>query len=137
MNDNDNPEIDNDSLAELEGELMQAETETEPESEGPQGQDPDKYPYDPMLAQMCSTVGGVGFGIVASRRGPHWALKQEEANDLGVAAAQALAYYLPATDFGPGMKLFFVLSGITGMRVMTDVMNKNKPEEEGGDDGKD
>lgn len=85
-------------------------------------------------AQMCATCFAVVFGILAGRRGNHWALTNEESEQLGSATGAVLDKYCPDIEGGPE----YALVVAAGMVVLPRVMMDKKlaaDSEDGGKDG--
>lgn len=62
----------------------------------------------------------MGFGVVATRRGEHWKLSGEEAEQLGVATDRVLAKYLPDMQTGPEVALVLTAGMVFLPRMMLD-----------------
>lgn len=45
--------------------------------------------------ELCASLLSIGFGLVASRRGDHWALNESEATETGNAIGAVLDKYFP------------------------------------------
>lgn len=85
-----------------------------------QPEGPREYPYSEAAAGMIGMVAAGTFGVVAKKRGKHWALSAGEANEIGKCTAQAIQHYFPNFDFGPGMAMFFAVAGPVAVRAAQD-----------------
>lgn len=84
-------------------------------------------------AKMCATCFTVVFGILAGRRGNHWALTAEESEQLGAATGAVLDKYCPDIEGGPE----YALVVAAGMVVLPRVMMDKKLAADNDDGGKD
>lgn len=97
-----------------------------------------EVPAGPSMesAQMCGQLVEVVFGVIATRRGNHWALKAEEAGMMGGALAGVLDKYAPDMKTGPEAALVVVGLLIVGPRLAVDAAARKALEkEQGGKDG--
>jgi len=73
------------------------------------------------LAGLLTTGFGVGFEIIASRRGDHWRLTKEEATRLGVTWSEPLAPFLARYGASiPWAVALLATSGILLPRLQQD-----------------
>ena len=75
-----------------------------------------------LFAQLFT----VGFGVLATRRGSHWALQQPEASALGEAFAAVGDKYAPAFESGPEMALALTALVVIGPRLATDIQESRQ-----------
>lgn len=81
--------------------------------------------------EVCKTVLQVGFNIAAVRGGPHWALEDQEAQDLAEATAAVLEKYLPeGVELGCEAQLIIVVGMVVLPRVAITRAQKAQAEEE-------
>jgi len=89
--------------------------------------------------QLCATCLSVGFGIMAGRRGSHWALSAEEAEQLGNASGALLDKYCPDIDGGPEYAFIIAVGMVIAPRLMPDkqieAANDEAANDNGGQDG--
>lgn len=69
---------------------------------------------------VCDALVGLAFGLLADRRGPHWALSKTETDQLGSAVGAVLDKYLPDINTGTEIVLVVSLLVIVGPRVAAD-----------------
>lgn len=62
----------------------------------------------------------IGFGVVATRRGDHWKIKPDEAQQLGTATDKVLQKYLPNMQTGPEVALCLTAGMVFLPRLMMD-----------------
>lgn len=87
---------------------------------------------------MVGTLVGVGFGILADRRGDHWKLADDEASALGGAIGDVIEAYCPNISAGPLPVLGGVSLMVIGPRLMIDqqlAAKAGEKEQGGGADG--
>lgn len=82
--------------------------------------------------QLWSVLISVGFSVAASRRGGHWALSPDEAEQLGEAAGAVADKYMPDMEAGPEYALLGAVFMVCLPRVMED---RAIAAAEGGSDG--
>ncbi|TXR52059.1 hypothetical protein [Reinekea thalattae] len=88
-------------------------------------------PFDPVIAELSTKFSGIGFGIAANKRGPHWALNDDDSRQLGVAIAQVIYKYMPDMEnLGPVGNLTVVSAMIVGPRFMLDAMQAKEQKKE-------
>lgn len=94
-------------------------------------------------AEFVGDLIGVGFSLVAARKGEHWNITEKESLLIGTKAARVLDKYMPSFESGPEAALLFSLLVIVGPRVAIDKKlsqlppiegetDSDKPEESGG-----
>tara|TARA_R110002073_G_scaffold2938_5_gene19531 strand:- start:102051 stop:102470 length:420 start_codon:yes stop_codon:yes gene_type:complete len=69
------------------------------------------------------------FGLMGAIRGPHWALVQGEADNLGMALDDCIRHYFPDFELGPAGALVLVSGAVMVPRVMVDVAMAKQAEE--------
>lgn len=109
------PEID--PVQERDLEALVDDFQPEPEAV-PGAVVPDQAAID--SGQMCATCLSVGFGLVASRRGNHWALSDEEAEQFGGALGAVLDKYCPDIEGGPEYALIVAAGMVIAPRFLID-----------------
>ncbi|GGX52278.1 hypothetical protein [Saccharospirillum salsuginis] len=81
------------------------------------------WPFDPVIAENIKVWYGVGFGVVAKKRGDHWQITPDDGHRLGVATAQVIHRFIPDFDnVGPVGNLAIVAAGLIGPRIMLDAV---------------
>jgi len=85
--------------------------------------------------QMCATCFSVVFGILAGRRGDHWALSPEESEQLGTATGAVLDKYCPDIEGGPEYALIVAAGMVVLPRVMMDKQLEAANDEAANDPG--
>ncbi|MAK42706.1 MAG: hypothetical protein CMN80_00935 [Spongiibacter sp.] len=86
---------------------------------GQGGEEP--QPDQPTLGgEELAFIFQVGFGVVASRRGDHWKIADDEAQQLGAATDAVLQKYLPDIQTGPEVALVLTAGMVFLPRIMTD-----------------
>ncbi len=85
-----------------------------------------------MLAGLLGTVSIV----VATRRGDHWKLSDDEAKALGGALDAVVQKYIPDMESSPEFALVAVSLAVIGPRVMADMQMQNAANDEGKDGDK-
>jgi hypothetical protein len=71
--------------------------------------------------ELCTALLSLGFGLVAARKGQHWALSEGEATDTGQAVGAVLDKYFPdMSGAGPELMAVLCLGTITIPRLMLD-----------------
>lgn len=86
---------------------------------GQGGEEP--QPEQPTLGgEELAFIFEIGFGVVAGRRGAHWKLSSEEAQQLGAATDAVLQKYLPDIQTGPEVALVLTAGMVFLPRIMTD-----------------
>lgn len=80
--------------------------------------------------EMITMIIGMGFNFVASRKGEHWKLAPEEAQELATVTNQAMDEYFPEFEASPGWMLAAVSCGIVAPRLIVDAQNAAKEAEE-------
>lgn len=96
------------------------------------------WPFDAVIAENAMIFIGVGFSVAAKKRGPHWAVEQDDARRLGVAIAQVVHRYMPDFDnVGPVGNLCIVGATMIGPRLMLDAMQggQRKQQDKKGGEG--
>lgn len=128
--------INDDGLEELkaiEGELLDADGYNLNDENAQKEQDYSERvePFDRQIAGIAA-MGIIGLAAyVASRRGEHWAVGEEEAEGFGIAAAKVIAFYFPDQKYTPLVELGIVTGVMVFGRVAVDVMTKKeKPKTE-------
>lgn len=118
-------ETEHDPTAELDGIARDAAASSDTEyipgaeaSAAESGADPNEP--DPQTVEACQTAAVVVCEILASRRGAHWRLKEDEAQALADPAARCVEKYLPDVAVGPELSLAMALGGIALPRLMAD-----------------
>lgn len=112
-------------------ELERLATDFEPDAQ-PVGEPIAEESPGMSSGQMCAMVCSVGFGIVAGRRGAHWALSDEESGQLGEAMGAVLDKYVPDMEGGPEFALVVAAGMIVVPRIMVD---RQLAEQEAANDG--
>lgn len=69
---------------------------------------------DEQLAGAMAMFVQIGTAFLASRMGAHWAASEDEALMMGKAYAEAMEYYYPDAEVGPGVAAVMV----TGMYAL-------------------
>jgi hypothetical protein len=70
--------------------------------------------------EMFALMIGMSFNLVAARKGEHWKLKAEEAQELAVASDAAIEEYMPDFEVSPIWVLGAVGAGIMIPRIAED-----------------
>lgn len=97
---------------------------------------PEPEPEQPTLGgEELAFIFEIGFGVVAGRRGAHWKLSSEEAQQLGTATDKVLEKYLPDIQTGPEVALVLTAGMVFLPRLMTDQELAAKAETEAATDG--
>lgn len=96
---------------------------------------PDRVAID--SGEMCATCLSVGFGLVASRRGDHWALSDQESEQLGGALGAVLDKYCPDIEGGPEYALIVAAGMVVVPRLLIDKKVKAANDEAANDPGVD
>lgn len=105
-----------DDLAALAGATQAEDFTPGPEhTSAPAVQEKPRLPIGDMLAGVMV----VAFNLVAARRGDHWKLKPEEAEELGGALGDVADHYFPQLELGP----LPVLGGVAAMVIVPRVMH--------------
>lgn len=75
------------------------------------------------LSVVATEMLRAPFSILATRRGEHWALTDEEAADFSLATSRVIVKYLPTIIAQYKVEAFFLLAlvGIVGPRVRKDM----------------
>lgn len=112
---------------------------------------PGDVPFDPVIEEdsgpqmpTISTADAMGLAckaicdFIANRRGEHWKITVDEAENLGVAYGALLDAYIPVEKMGPTLAAISVSAIVFGPRVMIDRQLKQQQEpekkpKEGGD----
>lgn len=87
---------------------------------------------DPKMdtGQMITALLIVGFDLVASRRGPHWKLKESEALETGKAVGTVLDKYFPdMTSHGPEITAVMACTMVMIPRLHVDKQIRIKQRE--------
>lgn len=80
-----------------------------------------------QLAVSIKFACEMGFGMLAERRGPHWAMDEKEADDIGKAGAHAAAPYAETMkDQLPWMVFIGVFGNSVWTRIKIDRANIRK-----------
>ena len=117
-------------VAEQVAELEALADQAEPEQEYIPKDEPAEGPQKPTeTAEIIAPILQITFGVVAARRGAHWALTNEEAVELGRAYGAVLDKYFPdaADKFGVELTAVMVTLAAFGPRIIED---KRKAAEE-------
>lgn len=133
-------------INELEHLAAAADAEEPAEGEFIPGQEPEPEPEQQhSTAEVLAPLLQITFGIVASRRGPHWALSDGEAKEAGEAYGAVMDKYFPEVSMGPEVTAVMVTLAIVGPRVMQDkheamkraaaAKAKEQEQDQGGTDG--
>ncbi len=113
-----------------------------PGSDGP-GPEQQQGPQH-STADVLAPVLQITFGLIASRRGQHWALSDGEAKEAAEAYGTVIDKYFPDVNTGPELTAVIVTLAIVGPRLGQDrvvAARKAKAEreaenkEQGGVDG--
>ncbi len=76
---------------------------------------------DTLGAEACGMLAGVAFDLVATRRGEHWRLSEQERQLIGENLDAVLAKYLPGVNMGPEASLAVVLAAVVMPRLRADM----------------
>lgn len=98
--------------------LLSAEKTSEQQTETP-------------ISEIVSTTSLMIFGFVATRRGPHWALSEQEATELGKKLEAVLLKYFPEVETGPEVALIVTVAGVMGPRLIADQIQGMNNDENG------
>lgn len=108
---------ENDLNALIDGEFVPSEQDLAA------GQDSPKV-TEVSTGELCTGCFQLAFSVMASRKGEHWALKQEEAEALGNSFGAVLDKYWPGLDLGPEVALL----GAAAMVMMPRIAEDKKQE---------
>ena len=94
----------------------------------------------PSTADILAPMLQISFGLIAAKRGAHWALSDEEATEAGRAYGEVMDKHFPEVTVGPEITAIMVTLAIVGPRAMQDktiaaAKPQTKDQEEGGDGG--
>lgn len=71
--------------------------------------------------ELCTALLSIGFSVVASRRGSHWALNETEAKETGQAVGAVLDKYFPdMANHGPELTALMTVGAVLTPRLMID-----------------
>lgn len=70
--------------------------------------------------EMFALMISMSFNLVAARKGEHWKLKAEEAQELAIASDAAIEQYMPDFEVSPIWVLGAVGAGIMLPRIAED-----------------
>ena len=107
-------------------EKMAAKDFTPPENDASLPAPQNTQEVDIDTGAMCGTLAKLIFSILANRKGKHWALSKEEADDLGPAIAAVLDKYMPGMKGGPEATLIIAVMLIVMPRVQADAEIKRE-----------
>jgi|GEM_PF-1800877 len=125
-------------VAEIEEPKINPETESaldtligeyEPNEEE-QAQQTEQSQSSEAQAQMIAGFYSIAFGVLASRKGEHWALNEEEASALGTSTSAVLDKYAPNAAIGVEAAMLGCVAMIVMPRVMQDAEAKKQAEEQ-------
>lgn len=132
-------------MSEKELDALAAEAEKEdgagdyiPGKEGA-AKDPAAGPPEPPTSEVLKPLLMITFGLVASRKGEHWALNEMEAEEAAKAYGDVIDKYYPEAKGGPEVTAVIVTLALVGPRIGRDkmiAMEKAKAEAEKKGDGK-
>ena len=77
-------------------------------------------PPGPSTADVLGPMLQITFGLLAAKRGAHWALSDEEATEAGRAYGDVLDKYFPDVAVGCEVTAVMVTLAIVGPRAMED-----------------
>ena len=102
-------------------------------AEAQEQQFPGDMPAEPVLEEdsgpqvpTISTADAMGLAckaicdFIANRRGEHWKITVDEAENLGIAYGALLDAYIPVEKMGPTLAAISVSAIVFGPRVMID-----------------
>ena len=95
-----------------EGEFIPGETQPEPEQS--------------QTANVLAPMLQITFGLIAARRGKHWALSDGEADEAGKAYGAVIDKYLPDVAMGPEVTAVMITLAIVGPRLGEDKRQEAK-----------
>lgn len=100
-----------------------------------QGEQAEPEPAGPATGEIIAPILQITFGLIASRRGAHWALTDQEAIEAGNAYGAVMDKYFPDAPMGPEVTAVIVTLAIVGPRVGEDKRKAAAAEKEGGQSG--
>ena len=89
-----------------------------PGSDRPEPQKQEQQQHS--TADVLAPVLQITFGLIASRRGQHWALNDGEAKEAAEAYGSVIDKYFPETTTGPELTAVIVTLAIVGPRLGQD-----------------
>lgn len=110
-------------------EKLASHAETEDAAEALEGEYQTEEPEGLSTGELCTALLSMGFSLVASRRGSHWALSQAEATETGKAVGDVMDKYFPdMSTHGPELSALLVVGMVLAPRMMHDSALKEQEE---------
>lgn len=76
------------------------------------------------VGELITMVVGLSFGFVARRKGEHWKLQPDEAQELATATDAVVDEHFPDLECSPAFMLCAVGAGIAAPRMLIDAQNE-------------
>jgi hypothetical protein len=94
----------------------------------------------PKTADVIAPLLLISFGLIAARKGAHWALSEPEATEAAAAYAEVLDKYAPDVAIGPEFTAIMVTAMLVAPRLGEDKRQevkrrKEQADKQGADDG--
>lgn len=86
-----------------------------------------------QLAGAVAMMVQMGTTFIAARMGEHWASTPEESQMMGAAYAEAIEYYYPDAEVGPGVAAVMVTGMYALPRMAIHKQKAAKEKKQGGD----
>lgn len=104
----------------LAAEAAAEDYQPDPEQFASEGEYPQAQP-EISTGELCTALFSIGFSLVASRRGQHWALNETEAQETGQAVGAVLDKYFPdMANHGPELTALLTVGAVITPRLMID-----------------
>lgn len=110
----------NDILSELDAIEYQAEQAEQVEGEYIGGSSSEPEKPEVKTAEILAPLLKITFGIIASKKGGHWALGDQEAVELGNAYGDVMDKYFPEVAVGCELTAVMCTLVVVGPRVAED-----------------
>lgn len=102
-------------------EFQAASEDYEPSNDAMAGQHEAAEQPDMSTGELCSSLLMIGFNLIASRRGQHWQLTTDEANETGNALGAVLDKYFPdLSNQGVEITAVMTVGMVLTPRLMAD-----------------
>lgn len=109
-----------DELERLGAQAAHEEAAEAAEAEYIPGGEPEPEPAGPSTADVVAPLLGMGFSLIAARRGDHWNLRREEGEALAEEVGRVLDHYWPDQELPPWAGLAVAGAAIIGPRIAAD-----------------